>query len=85
VLVGFAVETRELVAYAREKLARKRCDLVVANLASDGFEGDDNVATLVSADAVEPLGRMSKRALAGRILDAVRARQAAVDDPARTL
>lgn len=85
VLVGFAVETRELVAYAREKLARKRCDLVVANLASDGFEGDDNVATLVSADGVEPLGRMSKRALAGRILDAVRARRAAVDNPARTL
>ena len=85
VLVGFAVETRELVAYAREKLARKRCDLVVANLASDGFEGDDNVATLVSTDGVEPLGRMSKRALAGRILDVVRVRRAAVDDPARTL
>jgi phosphopantothenoylcysteine decarboxylase/phosphopantothenate--cysteine ligase len=85
VLVGFAVETRELVAYAREKLARKRCDLVVANLAADGFEGDDNVATLVSADAVFPLERMSKRALAGRILDAVRARRAVAVDAARSL
>lgn len=85
VLVGFAVETRELVAYAREKLARKRCDLVVANLATDGFEGDDNLATLVSADAVEPLERMSKRALAGRILDAVQARRAAVGGAARSL
>ncbi|MFO0628351.1 MAG: bifunctional phosphopantothenoylcysteine decarboxylase/phosphopantothenate--cysteine ligase CoaBC [Polyangiales bacterium] len=85
VLVGFAVETRELVTYAREKLARKRCDLVVANLAADGFEGDDNVATLVSADAVEPLERMSKHALAGRILDAVGARHARAVEAARTL
>lgn len=74
VLVGFAVETRELVSYAREKLARKRCDLVVANLAADGFEGDENIATLVSSQGAEALPRMTKRALAGRILDAVKAR-----------
>lgn len=74
VLVGFAVETTDLVGYAREKLARKRCDLVVANLARDGFEGDDNVATLVSATAVEALPRMSKRDLASKILDAVATR-----------
>lgn len=74
VLVGFAVETSDLVGYARDKLARKRCDLVVANLASDGFEGDDNVATLVSESTSEALPRMSKRALASRILDAVASR-----------
>lgn len=74
VLVGFAVETSDLVGYARDKLARKRCDLVVANLAIDGFEGDDNVATLVSESAAESLPRMSKRALASRILDAVASR-----------
>lgn len=72
-LVGFAVETNDLIAYAREKLARKRCDLIVANLASDGFEGEDNVATLVSATSAEALPRMSKRELAGRILDAIAA------------
>jgi phosphopantothenoylcysteine decarboxylase/phosphopantothenate--cysteine ligase len=73
VLVGFAVETGDLVGYARGKLERKGCDLVVANLASDGFEGDDNVVTLVTREADEPLGRASKRAVAGRILDRVRA------------
>jgi phosphopantothenoylcysteine decarboxylase/phosphopantothenate--cysteine ligase len=72
-LVGFAVETGDLVGYARAKLARKGCDLVVANLATDGFEGDDNVVTLVTREGDEPLGRASKRAVAERILDRVRA------------
>jgi phosphopantothenoylcysteine decarboxylase/phosphopantothenate--cysteine ligase len=69
VLVGFAVESRDLVAAAREKLERKRCDLVVANLAEHGFEGDENVVTLVSRDRTEELGRRSKREVADVILD----------------
>jgi len=72
VLVGFAVETNDLIAYARAKLSRKGCDLVVANLAEDGFEGADNRVTFVRADAEEALPRMDKRAVADRILDAVR-------------
>jgi len=72
VLVGFAVETGDLIAYAREKLARKRCDLLVANRAEDGFEGDDNRVVLVYADAEIPLERQPKRAVAERIWDAVR-------------
>jgi phosphopantothenoylcysteine decarboxylase/phosphopantothenate--cysteine ligase len=74
VLVGFAVETQDLVGYAREKLARKRCDLIVANLAADGFEGDENVVTLVSSDAADPLPRMAKRDVAARIVEALAAR-----------
>jgi phosphopantothenoylcysteine decarboxylase/phosphopantothenate--cysteine ligase len=72
VLVGFAVETNDLIAYARAKLSRKGCDLVVANLAEDGFEGADNRVTLVRADTEEALPRMDKRAVADRILDAAR-------------
>lgn len=72
VLVGFAVETGDLVAYAREKLARKGCDLVVANLAADGFEGSDNLVTLVQADHAEALARLSKHSVADRILDTAR-------------
>lgn len=71
-LVGFAVETTNLVAAAQQKLAKKKVDLVVANHASVAFEGDDNEATLVSAGAATPSGRMTKRALADTILDAVR-------------
>ncbi len=74
-LVGFAVETgtaAELLAYARGKLASKKCDLVVANEAHVAFAGDDNLATLVTASGAEPLGQMSKAALADRILDRIR-------------
>ena len=70
-LVGFAVETSDLLARAKEKLLRKRCDLVVANHADGAFEGDDNEVALVSADEVESLPRVSKRAVAERILDRV--------------
>jgi phosphopantothenoylcysteine decarboxylase/phosphopantothenate--cysteine ligase len=72
VLVGFAVETGDLVGYARSKLERKGCDLVVANLAEHGFEGDDNVVTLVTRERAEELGRAPKRVVAERILDRVR-------------
>ncbi len=70
VLVGFAVETGDLIAHAKEKLSRKGCDLVVANLAEHGFEGADNVVTLVSGRHAEALPRMDKRDVADRILSA---------------
>jgi phosphopantothenoylcysteine decarboxylase/phosphopantothenate--cysteine ligase len=52
VLVGFAAETEEVIARAREKLKGKRCDLVVANKVGGpgaGFGGDTNRVALVSA------------------------------------
>jgi phosphopantothenoylcysteine decarboxylase/phosphopantothenate--cysteine ligase len=52
VLVGFAAETEEVIARAREKLKGKRCDLVVANkvgLPDSGFGSDTNRVALVSA------------------------------------
>jgi phosphopantothenoylcysteine decarboxylase/phosphopantothenate--cysteine ligase len=74
VLVGFAVETADLVSHAQEKLVRKRCDLIVANLAEHGFEGDDDVVTLVSSAGAEALPKLPKREVADRLLDAVLAR-----------
>jgi phosphopantothenoylcysteine decarboxylase/phosphopantothenate--cysteine ligase len=71
VLVGFALETQNVVGYARDKLAKKRVDLIVANHADDGLGGDTNVATLVAQDSEESLGQLSKHALADRILDRV--------------
>jgi phosphopantothenoylcysteine decarboxylase / phosphopantothenate---cysteine ligase len=74
VLVGFAAETHDVVAHAREKLARKRVDLIVANdvaRADAGFEVEANAVTLVSADASEEVGLQSKDRVAGRILDRV--------------
>jgi phosphopantothenoylcysteine decarboxylase/phosphopantothenate--cysteine ligase len=84
VLVGFAAETgdqhADVMTHAREKLARKGCDLLVVNEVGGeghptGFEGSDNAATVLSTDGTEtdiPLG--SKDALADAVLDLVVAR-----------
>ena len=72
VLVGFALETENLLGYARDKLLRKRVDLIVANHASDGLGGERNVATFVHKDGDDPQGSLSKRELADRIWDRVK-------------
>jgi phosphopantothenoylcysteine decarboxylase/phosphopantothenate--cysteine ligase len=86
-LVGFAAETEDLVANARKKLEGKNLDLVVANditAPGAGFGGEDNAAVLLRRDGERlevPL--VSKRELAERILDEVRALRAATPQPAR--
>lgn len=49
-VVGFAAETRDVASYARDKLARKRLDMIVANDVSReglGFGSDHNAALLL--------------------------------------
>jgi phosphopantothenoylcysteine decarboxylase/phosphopantothenate--cysteine ligase len=74
-VVGFAAETEDLLANAREKLGRKRLDLIAANdvSATDaGFAVDTNRVTLLSADgSVEALPLMSKDEVAHEIWDRV--------------
>lgn len=73
-LVGFAAETRDAVARAREKRARKNADLIVANDVSRkdaGFDVETNVVTLVGADGEQPLPLQSKASVAAAILDRV--------------
>jgi phosphopantothenoylcysteine decarboxylase/phosphopantothenate--cysteine ligase len=73
--VGFAAETRDLIAYAREKVARKGLDLIVANdvSATDaGFGVDTNRVTLIDRDgAVEEWPLLSKTDVAHGILDRI--------------
>ena len=74
VLVGFAAETGDDLARAREKRERKGVDLVVLNDVSRsdiGFEVDQNEVTLVSADGDERLPKASKADVASAILDRV--------------
>ncbi|HEX9306447.1 MAG TPA: bifunctional phosphopantothenoylcysteine decarboxylase/phosphopantothenate--cysteine ligase CoaBC [Anaeromyxobacter sp.] len=71
VLVGFAAETEEVIARAREKLKGKRCDLVVANkvgLPGAGFGGDSNRVALVSATELAEIEGPKER-VAEAILD----------------
>ena len=74
VLVGFAAETHDVVAHAKQKLERKHVDLIVANDVSQpgaGFDVDTNAVTLVMRDGVEEVPLQSKSAVASRILDRV--------------
>lgn len=73
VVVGFAAETEDVEANAREKLARKGADIIVGNLVADGkgFAADDNEAVLVSADGAKKLPCMSKYDLAHALLDEI--------------
>ena len=73
VLVGFAAETENMVANARKKLKSKHLDIVVANditREGAGFGADTNIAELITEDGEISLHQMSKREMAGRILDA---------------
>jgi phosphopantothenoylcysteine decarboxylase / phosphopantothenate---cysteine ligase len=72
ILIGFAAESGDPVERGREKLRRKRADIIVANdiaRPDAGFDSELNAATLISATGSEnfPLG--PKTALAGLILD----------------
>ncbi len=84
VLVGFALETENLEQAAREKLQRKRADLIVANEAAASLGRDTNRATLVEASSAVQLPEMSKHALADQILDRVRALWSASSPRPRT-
>jgi phosphopantothenoylcysteine decarboxylase/phosphopantothenate--cysteine ligase len=73
-LVGFAAETENLEANARDKLARKQCDLVIANDVSQagiGFDSDHNQVLLVYPDRSEALPMASKHALSLQLVDAI--------------
>jgi phosphopantothenoylcysteine decarboxylase/phosphopantothenate--cysteine ligase len=75
VVVGFAAETEDLLENARDKLRRKRLELIAANdvsAADAGFAVDTNRVTLLSADgSVEALPLMAKEEVAHEIWDRV--------------
>ncbi|MGY2050910.1 bifunctional phosphopantothenoylcysteine decarboxylase/phosphopantothenate--cysteine ligase CoaBC [Methylobacterium sp. JK268] len=71
-VVGFAAETHEVVAHARAKIARKGCDLIVANDVSTGtgvMGGDRNTVLLIGRDgAVETWPTLGKDEVARRLV-----------------
>ncbi len=77
VVVGFAAETHDLEHYARDKLVRKRLDMIAANQVGRegcGFESDDNALTVIDAETAHALGPGPKTVLADALLDLVKAR-----------
>jgi phosphopantothenoylcysteine decarboxylase / phosphopantothenate---cysteine ligase len=75
ILVGFAAETQDLLANARQKVLSKHLDLIVANDISDpdiGFASDENRVHILDATGeIEELPTMAKTRLADHILDRV--------------
>jgi phosphopantothenoylcysteine decarboxylase/phosphopantothenate--cysteine ligase len=73
VLVGFALETENELANAREKLNKKNLDFIVLNSLKDkgaGFGGDTNVVTIVpKRGKAEKLPLMSKFDIGNEILN----------------
>jgi phosphopantothenoylcysteine decarboxylase/phosphopantothenate--cysteine ligase len=70
-VVGFAAETDNVLGNAQAKLARKGCDLIVANdvsPASGVMGGEANTVHLVSASGVETWDRMAKDEVARRLV-----------------
>lgn len=77
-IVGFAAETGDangdVLFYARAKLRRKGCDLLVVNAVGEGraFEVDSNEGWLLASDGTESaLQHGSKTLMASRIVDAI--------------
>ena len=73
-LVGFAAETHDVIENAKQKLASKQCDLIVANDVGEpnaGFAVDTNHVQLVTRDEVVDVPPGPKSEVAHRILDRV--------------
>ncbi|MDE2483593.1 MAG: bifunctional phosphopantothenoylcysteine decarboxylase/phosphopantothenate--cysteine ligase CoaBC [bacterium] len=70
-LVGFAAETDDHEANAREKLARKHLDAIVVNDVRDerGFGPGENTLALLWSGGRRDLGTAEKSLLAARLLD----------------
>ena len=73
VLVGFAAETQNLLQYAKEKIAKKNLDFIVANdvtMKGAGFNTATNLVKIISRNGeIKELPLLEKREVARRIFD----------------
>jgi len=68
-VIGFAAEGENILENAKKKLAKKNCDLIIANDIENGaiFGALNSKAYLVEKNNIENLGRISKKELARNI------------------
>jgi len=73
IVVGFAAESHDVIEAAQRKLARKGCDLIVANditREASGFDSDTNAVAFVwPGGEVEELPSLPKSDVAGQLFD----------------
>ena len=73
-VVAFAAEVEDAVARGRRKMARKGVDAIVVNDVSRdgvGFDSERNAGTMLVGERVVEIPEMTKREMAGKILDEV--------------
>ncbi len=73
-LVGFAMETENMIENSREKMDKKNLDMICANnlkVEGAGFGTDTNVITVITKDTEEELPKASKDIVSSQILDKV--------------
>jgi phosphopantothenoylcysteine decarboxylase/phosphopantothenate--cysteine ligase len=79
-VVGFAAETENLLAHAREKLVRKHLDMIACNdvARSDiGFQSDDNALTVIWSNGDRVLEKAAKSVIASQLVALIAERMAA--------
>ena len=71
-LVGFALETNDELANAKDKLSRKNLDFIVLNSLGDagaGFRHDTNKITIINKESAKEYPLKSKKEVAKDIID----------------
>ena len=72
ILIGFSMETEDVIERTKQKLVKKNCDYIVANNLKQegaGFGTDTNIVTLISKDNEISFGRLSKYDTSMRIFE----------------
>lgn len=70
-VLGFAAETERVLEHARDKLQRKRLDMIACNdvaRADIGFQSDDNALTVIWAEGEQLLEKASKATIARQLM-----------------
>ena len=74
IIVGFSMETENLLENSRKKLSSKNADMICANslrTPGAGYQVDTNIITLITPDSQEELPLMSKLEASHKILDKI--------------
>jgi phosphopantothenoylcysteine decarboxylase/phosphopantothenate--cysteine ligase len=66
--VGFAAETDNLLEYAKQKLADKNLDMIIANDVKNGFGGDENEVYIIDKTQQIKLEKTNKQNIANQIM-----------------
>ncbi|MBL4855119.1 MAG: bifunctional phosphopantothenoylcysteine decarboxylase/phosphopantothenate--cysteine ligase CoaBC [Robiginitomaculum sp.] len=67
-VIGFAAETDNVLNHAKAKLAKKKCDWIVANdVSGDVMGGDNNTMIIVTKDGADEWSLMSKQDAAHKL------------------